>query len=66
MNEGERYEKLPRFVPYAILPFGMALLLYRIIQNSIAIYGNEADSMIVSWEEEESVAEAQKLIKGSY
>jgi len=65
MNEGERYEKLPRFVPYAILPFGMALLLYRIIQNSIAIYGNEADSMIISHEAEEAVAEAQKLNEGS-
>jgi C4-dicarboxylate transporter DctQ subunit len=65
MNEGERYEKLPRFVPYAILPFGMALLLYRIVQNSIAIYRNKADSMIVSHEAEEAVAEAQKLNEGS-
>ena len=27
MNQGESYEKLPRFIPYAILPIGMALLL---------------------------------------
>ena len=65
MNEGERYEKLPRFIPYAILPFGMALLLYRIIQNSIDIYRNEADRMIVSHEAEEAVAETQKLNEGS-
>lgn len=65
MNEGERYDKLPRFVPYAILPFGMALLLYRIFQNSLAIYRDEADSMIVSHEAEEAVVEAQKLNEGS-
>ena len=23
MNQGEEYEKLPRFIPYAMLPFGM-------------------------------------------
>ena len=37
MNEGEVYEKLPRFIPYAILPFGMALLLFRFIQAAIQI-----------------------------
>lgn len=32
MNEGETYEKLPRFIPYAILPIGMALLLFRFVE----------------------------------
>ena len=43
----------------------MALLLYLIFQNSLAIYRDEADSMIVSHEAEEAVAEAQKLNEGS-
>ena len=25
LNEGERYEKLPRFIPYMALPIGMAI-----------------------------------------
>ena len=32
MNEGEAYEKLPRFIPYAMLPFGAALLVLRFVQ----------------------------------
>lgn len=30
-NQGEAYEKLPRFIPYFVLPFGIALLLFRLI-----------------------------------
>ena len=54
MNEGERYEKLPRFIPYAILPFGMALLLYRLVQLAFAIQARRADSLIVSHELEDN------------
>ena len=55
MNEGERYEKLPRFIPYAMLPFGMALFLFRIIEASLKIYQNDVDSLIVSHELEDKV-----------
>lgn len=54
MNEGERYEKLPRFIPYAMLPFGMALLLYRLVQLVFAIQARRADSLIVSHELEDN------------
>ena len=54
MNEGERYEKLPRFIPYAMLPFGMALLLYRLVQLAFAIQARRADSLIVSHELEDN------------
>ena len=54
MNEGERYEKLPRFIPYAMLPFGMALLLYRLVQLAVAIQARRADSLIVSHELEDN------------
>lgn len=30
-NQGEAYEKLPRFIPYFALPLGVALLLFRLI-----------------------------------
>ncbi|MEM8578478.1 MAG: TRAP transporter small permease [Pseudomonadota bacterium] len=55
MNEGEEYEKIPRFIPYAILPFGMALLLFRFIQATWRIWRGEAESLIVSHEAEEDV-----------
>ena len=54
MNEGERYEKLPRFIPYAMLPFGMGLLLYRLVQLAFAIQARRADSLIVSHELEDN------------
>ena len=61
MNEGERYEKLPRFIPYAILPIGMALFLFRIIQASLKIYKNDVDSLIVSHEMEEKIETTTSL-----
>ncbi|MAY31389.1 MAG: TRAP transporter small permease [Rhodovulum sp.] len=58
MNEGEAYEKLPRFIPYAILPFGVALILFRIVQASLRIVKGDQDSLIVSHEAEDAVEEA--------
>lgn len=55
VNQGEAYEKLPRFIPYAILPIGMALLLFRFIQATLRIIRGEKESMIVSHEAEDDV-----------
>ncbi|MDX2482896.1 MAG: TRAP transporter small permease [Pseudodonghicola sp.] len=55
MNEGEEYEKIPRFIPYFILPFGMALLLFRVLQASWRILTGRAESLIVSHEAEDAV-----------
>lgn len=57
MNEGEVYEKLPRFIPYAILPFGMGLLLFRFIQAAMKLATGKQDSLIVSHEAEDAVKE---------
>ena len=43
MNEGEAYEKLPRFIPYAALPIGMALLTLRFIQLAWQVIVGEID-----------------------
>jgi len=59
INYGEEYEKLPRVVPYTILPFSAALILLRVIQAAIAIAQGKAESLIVSHEAEEAVAEVQ-------
>ncbi len=58
MNEGERYNKLPRFIPYIILPIGFALLLFRLVQAFIHLTNGNRDTLIVSHEAEDEVKEA--------
>ena len=53
----EEYDYLPRLIPYLILPFGMALILFRVIQASVQILRGARDSLIVSHEAEEAVEE---------
>jgi len=57
-NEGERYEKMPRLIPYAVMPPAMALLLFRFIQAGRRLMRGEIQSVIVSHEAEEMVEEA--------
>ena len=59
INMGEEYDKLPRVIPYAILPVGMALLLFRFIQATIGIVRGHSDSLIVSHEMEDDVEAAR-------
>ena len=58
MNQGEAYEKLPRFIPYAALPIGMALLTFRFIQAAWKVITGEIDSVIAGHEAEDLVEEA--------
>jgi C4-dicarboxylate transporter DctQ subunit len=58
LNEGEPYEKLPRFIPYAALPIGMALLLFRFFQAGWNVWTGRAELIIASHEAEDMVAEA--------
>ncbi|MBT4219110.1 MAG: TRAP transporter small permease [Rhodospirillaceae bacterium] len=53
LNEGERYEKMPRFIPYFALPLGIALLTYRYIQITWQVYTGEIDLIIASHEAED-------------
>ncbi len=59
MNDGNEYEKLPRFIPYFILPFGMALLLFRFIQAAWRLLNGTQRNLIVSHEAEDAVAEIE-------
>jgi len=52
LNEGERYEKMPRFIPYFVLPLSMALMTLRYIQLTIRVIRGQADSLIASHEVE--------------
>jgi len=58
MNEGEHYEKLPRFIPYFALPLGMLLLVLRFLQAGWQVLTNQRDSLIASHEVEEMLEEA--------
>ncbi len=53
LNEGERYEKMPRFIPYFALPLGMALLTLRFIQVGWRVVTGEIDLIIASHEAED-------------
>ncbi|WP_299702928.1 TRAP transporter small permease [uncultured Tateyamaria sp.] len=61
MNEGEAYEKIPRFIPYAILPFGMGLLLFRFVQATVRVWQGKTTSLIVSHEAEEAIEDVKHL-----
>ena len=52
-NEGERYEKMPRMIPYAVLPLSMALLTWRVIEVGIRVWRGEQDLIVESHEVED-------------
>lgn len=60
LNEGERYEKIPRFIPYAALPISLTLLTYRFLQAGWWIYKGDQDSVIASHEAEELLQEIEQ------
>ena len=64
INYGETYDKLPRVIPYAVLPFGTALLLFRFIQAGIGILNGTRSSLIVSHEAEDAVEDVAALNRG--
>lgn len=57
-NDGERYEKIPRLIPYFVLPVSMALMLWRFVQAGLQIMSNENELLIASHEAEEMMEEA--------
>lgn len=58
INEGEAYEKMPRFVTYFALPLGMALLVFRLLQAGYDVLTNKRDSIIAAHEVEDMLEEA--------
>ncbi len=63
-NEGERYDKMPRLVPYLVLPLGMALLFLRAIQVSLRLWTGDLDRLIVAHEVEDDVHDAAAELGG--
>jgi len=56
-NDGDEYEMIPRLLPYMVLPFAMALMLFRFVQAAIAIWVGKSDRLIASHEVEDELDE---------
>ncbi|UOA26941.1 TRAP transporter small permease [Pseudosulfitobacter sp. DSM 107133] len=64
INYGERYSKMPRMIPYLILPISAALILFRVCQATLRIWNNQSESLIVSHEAEDAVEEVAAMNRG--
>ncbi|MBY8084547.1 TRAP transporter small permease [Vibrio fluvialis] len=64
-NEGEAYEKMPRFIPYMALPLGMALLTFRFLQVGYQVLTGELDRIIAGHEAEEDLEALKEELKGA-
>ena len=62
-NEGEAYEKLPKVVPYVVLPLSMALLVFRFLQAGIRVWNGTQFRLIVNHEAEDEVVDAAAKLK---
>ncbi len=63
INDGDDYEKMPRAIPYLVMPLSMALLLFRSLQAAYRLWKGEIDTMIASHEAEDQVDEAAEILK---
>ncbi|MGR3462212.1 MAG: TRAP transporter small permease [Roseovarius sp.] len=55
INYGEEYEKIPRAIPYVVLPLSMLLLTLRFAQTAIAIWQGRDDRLVASHEVEDEL-----------
>ena len=62
-NEGEEYEKIPRLIPYFVLPLSMFLILFRFLQAGIAIYKGDQDRLIANHEAEGDIDSLKEDLK---
>ena len=61
-NEGEEYEKIPRLIPYFVLPLSMALMLFRFLQAGIALWSGKMDRVVASHEVEDELQQASEKL----
>ena len=62
-NEGYEYEKLPKVVPYLVMPLSALLLVIRFVQAGGRVWRGEQEMLIVSHEAEDDVAKAAAKLK---
>ncbi|ATG36086.1 TRAP transporter, subunit DctQ [Phaeobacter piscinae] len=59
INYGDSYEKLPKVVPYVVLPLSMLLMVLRFVQAGLQILRGDVDRLVASHEVEDEIAEVQ-------
>ncbi|WP_224823232.1 TRAP transporter small permease [Cognatishimia sp. MH4019] len=59
INYGDAYEKLPKVVPYLVMPLSMSLLLFRFCQVALQIWRGEVDRLVASHEVEDELEEVR-------
>ncbi|WP_405110859.1 TRAP transporter small permease [Phaeobacter sp. BS52] len=59
INYGDSYEKLPKVVPYVVLPLSMLLMVLRFVQAAMQILRGDVDRLVASHEVEDEIAEVQ-------
>lgn len=63
-NEGDAYEKIPRMIPYLVMPLSMALLLYRFCQAAVLMWTGKIDRLVASHEiEDDEIEDAAARVK---
>ncbi len=64
INYGDAYEKLPKVVPYLILPLSMVLLVLRFAQVARQVWHGKVDRIVASHEVEDELEEARARAEG--
>ena len=59
INFDEEYEKLPKAIPYLVLPLSMALLTFRFAQAAVQIWRGKVDRIVASHEVEEELEQVR-------
>ncbi len=59
INYGDEYEKLPKVVPYLVLPVSMFLLTLRFTQAAMQIWSGATDRLVASHEVEDEIEEVR-------
>lgn len=61
-NLGERYEKMPRLIPYTILPVATLLLFVRFVLAGVEIWTGTRKTLIASHEVEDEIEEVREQL----
>lgn len=64
INYGDSYEKLPKVIPYLVLPVSMFLLVLRFAQAAVAVWKGDLDRLVASHEVEEELEELRAKQEG--
>ncbi len=64
INYGDSYEKLPKVVPYVVMPVSMLLLVVRFAQAAVGVWKGDVDRLVASHEVEDEMEEARARATG--